>query len=111
MGCAFGVGIRQDEDELVAPQAAERIFVAHRVAETFGELDQQFVADPVPERIVDLLETVDIEEDQRQRLAPPLGTAQVMVDALFKQAAVGQKGQRIESEPDAGCALRPPSAG
>ena len=50
----------------------------------------------MPERIIDILEAVEIEEHQRQRLATTLGAAQIMPDPLGKQAAVGQTGQRVE---------------
>ena len=62
-------GGRQQDRELVAAQARDRVAVADAVVQALGELDQQQVADVVAKGVVDLLEAVEIEQQERQGLA------------------------------------------
>jgi hypothetical protein len=93
---AVGVGARQNDDELVAAETGNGVLVAHGTPESLGDLNQQGVADPVTQRIVDILEAVQVEEHQRQRFTAAMRTRKVVPDPLLEQAAVGQTGQRIE---------------
>ena len=61
-------GGRQQDRELVAAEAGDGVAVADAVLQAPGELDQQQIADVVAERVVDLLEAVEIEQQQRQRV-------------------------------------------
>ncbi len=92
----LGAGAGQDENELVAAEPGDRILVAQDMAQAPGDLDQQFVADAVTERVIDVLETIDVHEDQRQRFGVAFDAAQCLADAIGQQAAVGQAGQRVE---------------
>ena len=57
-----------DDDELVAAQAAEGVGLADHALEPFGHRAEQFVAGAVPERVVDRLEVVEVDEQRRHRL-------------------------------------------
>ena len=54
------------------------------------------VADRVAERVVDVLEPVEVDQEQRAALLPVRGVAQRFVERLAHHRAVGQAGQRIE---------------
>lgn len=63
------IHIGQDDGELIAAKAGDRIRLAHARADALAGLDQQRISPVMPERVVDLLEAVEI--DQHQRHAPP----------------------------------------
>ena len=63
------------DDEFVAAQPRERVAFADAVLHPVGHFLQQQIADLVAERVVDVLEPVEVDEQQRQRLAgAPRGT-------------------------------------
>ncbi len=96
MGGAAGIGIGQHQDEFIAAQTRYRVLFAHHQVQASGQRDQQFVADAVAQRVVDVLEVIEIEENQRQRLMAALRAAERVADAVLEQAAVRQPGERIE---------------
>ena len=49
----------------------------------------------MPERVVDLLEAVEVEQQQRQRRALAVGDARRLVETVVQERAVGQVGQRV----------------
>ena len=71
----------QQHHELVAADAADGVRLAHAAADARGDFLQQLVADGVAEGVVDLLEPVEVDVEQRQPLprrggrgpAPPAG--------------------------------------
>ena len=58
---------REHERELVAAEARERVVLAHRAAEPRPDLAQHLVAGVVAERVVELLEAVEVDQQQRER--------------------------------------------
>ena len=93
---ALDVGGRGQQDrELVAAEPGDRVALADAFLQALGELHQQQVADVVAERVVDLLEAVEVEQQQRQRLAGARRGAQRLGQAVLEQQAVGQPGQRV----------------
>ena len=56
---------RQQQAELVAAEARDRVALAERRAKPAADLLQQQVAVRMPERVVDLLEPVEIEQHER----------------------------------------------
>ena len=59
-----------------------------------GHRLQQLVADMVSERVVDALELVDVDIEQRELLAAG-GLAQLALDLFAEQHPVRQVGQRV----------------
>ena len=55
----------EQQSELVAAEARDRVGRAHRLAQPRGDADQQVVAGLVAECVVDLLEVVDVDEQDR----------------------------------------------
>ena len=66
LGVDSGVVTILDEDrELVAAEPGDRVAGPDRPAEPFRDPDHQFVADRMPEGVVDRLEVVEVDEHDR----------------------------------------------
>jgi hypothetical protein len=85
----------QDQRELVAAQAPDRVAQAHAAHQAGAELAQQLVAQRRAERIVDDLEAV--QRDEQHRDAPVLVLRQLdgVAQGLEEQRAVRQAGQAV----------------
>ncbi len=57
---------REHRLELVAAEAADLAMVAHHRLQPFGDLTEQRVADRMAERVVDVLEAVEVDQEQLQ---------------------------------------------
>ena len=95
-GQALGVGHRahvgQQDRELVAAEARDDVVVPQRAAQPLGDLLEQLVAAVVAERVVDVLEPVDVEQheaDARAGLAAPRGSS----GASARRACAGWAGR------------------
>ena len=89
-------GIFQQYDKLIARQARRRIGLTDAAQQTLSDHLQQLVAGLVTETVVDLLELVQIEEQQRQLRLLAFGARQGNVQAVEQQGPVGQAGELIE---------------
>ena len=96
----------EGHDELVAAQARERVALADAALHARGDLLEQQVADLVAERVVDVLEAVEVDEQQRERLPAAARSDDALLEAVVEQHAVGQIGERIARREVAGCAPR-----
>ncbi len=56
---------------------------------------QQLVAGLVAERVVDLLEAVEVDEQRRALGAAPAGAREHLLDPVEDQRPVGQTGERV----------------
>ena len=65
--------IGHDDDELVAAEPAHLVAAAGDVAQALADLDQQLVAGRMAERVVDVLEAVEIEQRDRTSAAAVAG--------------------------------------
>ena len=66
LGQAATVGLAASDDgELIAADPANLAFVAGRLAQPVPHLDQQLVANRMAQRVVDQLESVEIEKHDR----------------------------------------------
>ena len=63
--CIIDIGFRKDEDKLIAPVAADNIFFPSITLDDTRYFNQTLAAFEVAEGIVDGLETVKIQEEQR----------------------------------------------
>ena len=91
LGC---VTVRQDDHEFVAAQTPQHVTRLDLRAQALGELDQQFVTGRMPERIVDVLEIVDIEKRQRDMLAGRTALDR-LGDQIPQVRSVRQAGQHV----------------
>jgi len=63
------VGLRQQQDELLAAVPEREVHPADLLAYPPGEFDQHRVAGRMPVRVVDLLEAVEVHDDHAERVA------------------------------------------
>ena len=108
-GCAIGVEqllrdpaqhrrlveVLDDHHELVAAEAREQVGLAQRRRQRAGHALQQLVADPVAERVVDVLEAVEVDEQHADAAAAALRLRDRLRQPLVQQQPVGQAGQRV----------------
>ena len=82
------------DGELVAAHAGDGVGLAHQRAQPIGHQLQQLVAGRMAQRVVDVLEVVEVEQVGGHDLAA-LDARQRLLQALVEQHAVGQAGQRV----------------
>src|SRR5215216_3804908 len=82
--------VRQQHDELVARQPGDRICLPHAAHQPIGHLLEYQVADVVPEGVVDELEAVQIEKQERHSGLPAARPRYRLVHAVVQEPAVGQ---------------------
>ena len=87
---------RQHRLELVAAEPADLAFLADHRGQPLRNLLQQRVADGVTERVVDVLEAIEIDQEQGAAAAIRIALLlQRLVERAPHQHAIGQVGQRI----------------
>ena len=85
----------EDDRELVAAEARERVVVAQELLQARADLAQHLVAGVVAERVVELLEAVEVDQQQRQ-LAVALGRGRDRgVQRVDEVAAVAEAGEVV----------------
>jgi hypothetical protein len=87
--------IFRDHDELIAPEAPERVGGAHDAVQARRDRSQQLVPGVVTQRVVDALEVVQIDEQRRDRRVVATRAHQHLLDAVEDQRPVRQPRQRI----------------
>jgi hypothetical protein len=87
--------ILQQQHELVAAVPREQAHGANTVLQPARDRAQQLVAGRVAERVVDRLEVVQVEVEQRDRRAGAAGAGDRVLEALFEQRTVGEPGQAV----------------
>ena len=102
---ARAIGGSDQHHELVAAEARHQSSGADRATQPIGRGAQQLIADRVAERVVDLLELVEVDEQQRRVDVVGLG-GEDRRGALAELDAVGQSGQRVEAREFVDAGLR-----
>ena len=92
---ASGVGLMHQQYELVGADAAHGVDLAHRGQQPVGHVGQHAVAQAAAQGVVDVLEAVKVEHQQRERRAVALRQCQRVLDAVEQRAAIGQPGERV----------------
>src|ERR1051326_7125931 len=92
---AAEVRVREDDRELVAAEAGEEVGRAQRLAHGAAELGEDDVADGVAERIVDLLEVVDVEHQERERQRVDAGALDLLRQLPAEVALVPDAGEVV----------------
>ena len=94
LGVGRGIDPGEQDAEFVAAEPGDKVFPAHLIGQPLGNLLQQHVTHGVSERVVDLLEPVEIEQQQGDDL-----TGGALLEsggaAAQQQRAVGQPGQAV----------------
>ena len=86
---------REQDAELVAAEAGDGVGLAQRVPQPARDLLEQQVAHVMAERVVDLLEVVEVHDHHHGGLAAAAAGADGLVDAVAEQLAVRQAGERV----------------
>jgi hypothetical protein len=84
----LSVRLWQHDCKLFAAIAGNPVVGAQAPEESSADLGQDFVADSMSMRIVDELEMVDVDEDQRQRSAMALGVRRSRGQLIVEVASV-----------------------
>ena len=91
----FRIDIGQPQRELVAAHPCHHRIAAQAGFQPLGNHSQQRVAGSVSQRVVDVLEVIEIEVEQRQGAPRALVGFDLAGQTLGQQHTVGQAGQRI----------------
>jgi hypothetical protein len=86
---------RGEHGELVAAEAGEEVAAAQHLAQAMGDLDQEPVALLVAERVVDLLEAIEVDQQQRRERAHALGARERALPLPMQGCAVRQVGEPV----------------
>ena len=89
----------QKEKELVSSQPRHGVLSAKSTPEAPADLHQQLVPGRVPQRVVDMLEVVQVQKHDRDLLAPPPGPLDGQLEAVVEERPVGKAGQRVVMRP------------
>ncbi len=84
-----------DDGELVAAEPRQHVIGAHGGFQPLRHLAQQRIAGAVAEGIVDVLEAVEVEHQDRERQAADAELAVHLVEPGQKEGAVRQPGQDV----------------
>jgi hypothetical protein len=93
LGGLRALDARQQDGELVTAEPRDGVGAAHRAAQPFGHRLQHHVAVGVAERVVDLLEPVEVDEHEGD--AAGCRTVERRIGPLPQQRPVGQAGERV----------------
>ena len=96
---------RQDHRELVAAQTGEHIGLPQAGAQLVGDPDEQLVAGVVAQGVVDRLEAVEVEDQQRAGGAVAAALGDLGLHRGRESAAVQQAGERVVVDEVAHAAL------
>ena len=94
-----------DSLELVAAEASNLPMVAHDRFQPVRDLAEKRVPDRMAERVVDVLEAVEIDHKESAALLAMRGIAERFVKRLAHHRPIGQSGQRVEAGEAADFAL------
>ena len=95
------VGVRQDQNELVASPPAARVDRAQRLADDARRAHEHAVAHGVPEAVVDRLEALQIHHHRREDPLGSLGAGDLPGEMVDEEPPVVEAGQRIRDRVDA----------
>src|SRR4029079_11212572 len=95
-GVGAGAHVVDEDRELVAAEAGERVAGTDAALEAPGDFDEELVAREVAQAVVDDLEAVHVdEEDGEAVVGPPGREADRLAEAVEEEGAVGKAGQGI----------------
>ena len=87
--------VGQQHAELVAAEAGDGVALAERLLQAVRDLLQQAVARVVAERVVDLLEVVEVDQHHGRGDVRAAAGGDRLLDAVAEERAVGQAGERV----------------
>ena len=100
-----------NDREFVAAEPRHHVGFAQRRLQAIGGLSEQRVAGGMAERIVDVLEAVEVEHEDGERLFPPTQPRAGLLELLHEVGAVGEAGQQIVTRHERDLLLVAPAVG
>ena len=97
-GAAAISDVRRQHDELVATPAEKRVGIAHALADPGDEFRQDGVTREVAMGVVDLLEVIDVQQDQRDGLPGTQRPIDLDVDHACELRPVPGAGERVRCD-------------
>src|SRR4029077_14007137 len=91
----LGIGLRQEQRELIAADTKSEIRGAHRVSERGGGEVQNLVAEQMPAAIVHFLQFVHIENHKGELLVIAIGAVEFFFTVLIEEAAIVKAGESV----------------
>ena len=85
----------EDDRELVAAQPRQRVVLAQQLLQPRADLAQHLVAGVVAERVVELLEAVEVDQQQRELVAVRAARLDRRVQRVDQVAAVAEAGEVV----------------
>ena len=85
----------EEDHELVAADAGDRVGGSKALGEPLCDPAEHQVADVMPPGIIDPLEAVEVDEEDREARRVPRGPHQELVQAVEHEIAVRQPGERV----------------
>ena len=90
-----GSGLNAHHHERVPAEAGHGVRRADRVLQPMCHLDQKLVADRLSVCVVDVLEAIEVEEQDRHRTTSSGGRVKSLRQPVVQQCPVRQPGQRV----------------
>ena len=87
------IEIEKNGDEFVAAQASEGVVLADREFHAVGDGGEEPIADSMAVLIVDALEVIEVEADDREHIAAARGLKHRMMETIAKKDAIRQSGE------------------
>ncbi len=95
LGLVGAVDPRRQDGELVAANTGQGVFSPDQAGQARSHCRERFIAPGVPETIVDGLEAVEVEKQERNRLAATPGAFQGVLQPVSEEQPVGKPGQGV----------------
>src|ERR1017187_1121556 len=99
LGCngpVFGMcHLLKQDNELVASLATDGVRSAHAFEQLPGNGLKQFIANRMSQRIIDVLESIQIEEEYREQSGITMCPGDGLVKAVIEEQAIGQSGEKV----------------
>src|SRR5208282_5877007 len=84
-----------NDGELVAAETRDRVDLPQALLEPLCDRHEQLVSHLVAERVVDVLELIEVEKEDRKTVVASLHPADLLLEALAEHHSVRQVGQEI----------------
>src|SRR6185436_703487 len=86
---------RSDDRELIAADSRQGARVVDDAGQASGHRLQQLVASAMSERIVDVLEPVEIDEEQGHDIGGAARVCELMIETIAEELAIRQPRERV----------------
>jgi hypothetical protein len=83
--CSSVVAAAEQDGELVAAEARDAVGVGHGATQPRAHLAQHVVADAVAQRVVDVLEAVQVHHEDAELVAPSMASPMARASSLEKR--------------------------